>query len=414
LTVDVSTKSDAKSLNIQLFWFIFELRVKLMEKNYIDLGSSILYRCNQKYYDKLLSDYGLGYSQFVFLSSIYQAEGIQMNELAANGSFDKGSITKAIAKLEEMDYVRVENSEDDKRTKKWYTTKKTRDLMPKLYQLRQEWVNYLLQDLNDEERRDYFALMNKILSKATEYSTYEVDDEDIKFYGIQKLTLLDFPGNMAATVFTGGCNFRCPFCHNKQLVFLNHNETEISKQEILDYLNDRKKILDGVAITGGEPLLQPGIQSFLKDVRKIGMKIKLDTNGTFFEKLKEIVEEGLVDYVAMDIKNEKSKYSETIGLENFNIKNVEKSVEYLMHQDKVDYEFRTTVTKEYHENTNFKKIGEWIQGAKHYYLQNFEDHGSCIKEGLHPVEKEQLIKMKEVIKPFIPNVEIRGIDEGEN
>ena len=384
-----------------------------MGKNYIDLGSAILDRCNQKYYDKVLSEYGLGYSQYTFLSSIYENEGMAMNELAANGSYDKGSITKAIAKLEEMGFVKIENSEEDKRTKKLFTTQKTKDLMPKLYLIRQEWVNYLTSDLAEEEKNVYSSVMDKLLVKAKEYSNTTLVSEDIHFYGLQKLTLLDYPGKMAATVFTGGCNFKCPFCHNKQLVFLNQNEDEIPVSEVLDYLNERKKILDGVCVTGGEPLLHEGLENFLREVRKTGLKIKLDTNGSNAKKLKRVVEEGLVDYVAMDIKNEKAKYPLTIGLENFKVSDVEESVKFLM-EGHVDYEFRTTLVKEFHEDTDFKKVGEWLKGAKHYYLQNFEDHGTCISSGLHALEKEDILKIKETLIPYVEEIKVRGIEEEEN
>lgn len=383
-----------------------------MGKNYLDLESSVLYRCNQKYYDKVLSEYKLGYSQFIFLSSIFENEGMMMNELAVNGSFDKGSITKAIAKLEDMGFVRIENSEDDKRTKKLYTTQKTRDLMPKLLLMRQDWVNYLSSDLSEEDIDNYTKVMDKLLIKAREYNSAEVENDDVKFYGLQKLTLLDFPGKMAATVFTGGCNFRCPFCHNKGLVYLNSQEQEISEEEILNYLKSRQKILDGVCVTGGEPLLQKGIEDFLRKVRETGLKIKLDTNGTYFEKLKNIIEEGLVDYVAMDIKNTKELYAETTGLEKVDIKSVEKSVAYLK-ENHVDYEFRTTLVKEFHEHADFTKIGEWLKGAKHYYLQSFVDHGTCIQEGLHALEVDEIIKIKETLAPYVEQIEIRGIDEGE-
>jgi len=381
-----------------------------MAKNYIDLDSSVLYRCNQKYYDKVLSEYDLGYSQFVFLASIYEQEGITMSELAANGSFDKGSITKAIQKLIDMDFVHIENSEDDKRSKKLYTTEKTRELMPKLYLVRQEWVSYLTNDLTEDEKLAYNIITDKLLVKAREYAKTNLSNEEIKFYGFQKLTLLDYPGNMAATVFTGGCNFRCPFCHNKQLVYLSQNEVEISKDEILTYLKQRKNVLDGLCISGGEPLLHEGIVQFIKEVKSIGLKIKLDTNGTNFEKLKYLIDEKLVDYVAMDIKNEKKLYPLTVGLENFDTKEIEKSVEYLK-LGKVDYEFRTTIVKEYHEDTNFEEVGKWLNGTENYYLQNIEDHGSCIKEGLHEIGEEKLIEIRNQLKKYIKNVSIRGLDE---
>lgn len=382
-----------------------------MGKNYLDLESSTLYRCNQKYYDKVLNEYNLGYSQFIFLTSIFENEGMMMNELASNGCFDKGSITKAIAKLEDMGFVRVENSEDDKRTKKLFTTQKTRDLMPKLYKIRQEWLSYLSSELNQEEIESYTKIMDKLLLKAKEYGNTDLSNEQVKFYGLQKLTLLDFPGRMAATLFTGGCNFRCPFCHNKGLVFLNGQE-EISVDEIFKYLYSRNKILDGVCITGGEPLLQEGIEDFLRELRKTGLQIKLDTNGTYFDKLKRIIDEGLVDYVAMDIKNSKELYPKTTGLEKVPIENIEKSVAYLK-ENHVDYEFRTTLVKEFHEDTDFKKVGEWLKGAKRYYLQSFVDHGTCIEEGLNALDKKQIIEIKNTVAPYVEHVEIRGIEEGE-
>jgi len=383
-----------------------------MGKRFIDLDSAVLDRCNQKYYDKKLIEFGIGYTQFVLLSKVYENEGMMMNELAICGSYDKGTVTKAIAKLEELGLITLENSEEDKRAKKLYTTSKTKDLMPKLYQIRQEWLNYLSSEMTDEEENLISKIFDKIVLKAREYSNAEIRSEEIHFYGIQKLTLLDYPGKMAATVFTGGCNFRCPFCHNKNLVFLSQSETEIPKQEILDYLKQRKNLLDGVCVTGGEPMLHEGLEEFLKEVKSYGLSVKLDTNGTNSTKLKDLVDKGLVDYVAMDIKNEKDKYPETVGLNNYQLNEIEKSVNYLK-EGHVDYEFRTTLVKEYHENTDYKKLGELVKGCPNYYLQNFEDHGSCIKEGLHALEVEKIKEIKEALIPYVNNISIRGIDEEE-
>ena len=382
----------------------------MSEKNYLSFDSSILYRCNQKYFDKLLSEYELGYTHMMLLTEIYESEGISMNELAFRGVFDKGTITKSIQKLEQLGYVTIENSEQDKRSKLLYTSEKAQDIMPKLYQLRSEWNSYLSNELSGEELEAYNKAQAKLIEKAREYSRVEMDASDIKFYGLQKLTLLDYPGNMAATVFTGGCNFRCPFCHNRSLVFLNENETEISQDDILDYLSKRNKVLDGVCISGGEPLLHEGIKDFIIKVRNLGLKVKLDTNGSNFEALRKLIEEKLVDYVAMDIKNSPSKYSKTVGLANFDLSEVEKSKNYLL-KNNVDYEFRTTVVKEFHEVDDFKEIGKWIKGAKRYFLQNFEDHGTCIEEGLNPVEKDDLTQMKNVVESYVDCVQIRG-EEG--
>ena len=382
----------------------------MSEKNYLSLDSSILYRCNQKYFDKLLSEYELGYTHMLLLTEIYEEEGISMNELALRGVFDKGTITKSIQKLEQLGYVSIENSETDKRSKLLYTSEKAQEIMPKLYQLRSDWNSYLSTELTSDELDIYNEAQAKLIKKAREYANVETQTDEIKFYGLQKLTLLDYPGNMAATVFTGGCNFRCPFCHNRSLVFLNENDSEISQDDIIEYLSLRGKVLDGICLTGGEPLLHAGTKNFIKKVRDIGLKVKLDTNGSNFEALKELIDEKLVDYVAMDIKNCPTKYSQTIGLVNFDLSEVEKSKNYLL-ENHVDYEFRTTVVKNFHNLEDIEELGKWIKGAKHYYLQNFEDHGTCIEEGLSAVEEDDLKKMKQVVEPYVEYVKIRGIEE---
>ena len=381
----------------------------MSEKNYQSLDSSILYRCNQKHFDKLLSKYEIGYTQLMLLTKIYESEGISMNELATMGVFDKGTITKSIQRLEQLLYVHVENSEVDKRSKLLFTTDKAREIMPELYKIRSEWNSYLSSGLTQEELDVYNRVQASLIEKAREYTT-EFDDEGIKFYGLQKLTLLDYPGMMASTVFTGGCNMRCPFCHNRSLVFLNENDSEISAADIIDYLENRCKVLDGVCISGGEPTLHKGLKDFIRKIRSLGLKVKLDTNGSNFEVLKELVEEGLLDYVAMDIKNCPEKYPETVGFESYDIGEIEKSKNYLL-EGHVDYEFRTTVVKEFHDIDDIRKIGEWIKGARRYFLQNFEDHGTCIQSGLGEVGVETLEQMSETVRPYVENVEIRGVKE---
>lgn len=225
--------------------------------------------------------------------------------------------------------------------------------------------------------------------------------------GFQKLTLLDYPGKTACTVFTGGCNYRCPFCHNAGLVTKLDTEI-ISEGEVLSHLKKRQGILDGVAISGGEPLLQGDIEEFLQKIKELGYSIKLDTNGSFPDKLKSIIDKGLCDYVAMDIKNSKERYNETIGIDNFDISLMEKSVEILRDSD-VDFEFRTTVTKNFHTMEDIEKIGEWIKGTEKYYLQNFVDSGNLIDSNVEGVSKEEMKLMLERIKKYVPTAEIRGL-----
>ncbi|MBQ3962741.1 MAG: anaerobic ribonucleoside-triphosphate reductase activating protein [Erysipelotrichaceae bacterium] len=381
----------------------------MSENNFLSLDSSVLYRCNQKHFDKLLDKYAIGYTHLILLTQIYESEGISMNELAMRGVYDKGTITKSIQRLEQLSYVRIENSEVDKRAKLLFTTDKTQEIMPDLYRIRSEWYSHLSSDISASELDTYNSVLKRLVEKARQYSA-EPDEESIRFYGLQKLTLLDYPGNMAATVFTGGCNFRCPFCHNRSLVFLNENDSEIANEDIFDFLKSRNKILDGICITGGEPLLHKGITAFIKRVRDLGLKVKLDTNGSNFEALKRLIDEKLVDYVAMDIKNSPEKYAMTIGLENYDLSEIEKSKNYLL-ENHVDYEFRTTIVREFHEPEDLRKIGEWIRGAKHYYLQNFEDHGTCIQAGLGEVDLHTLETMKRIAGEYVEHIEIRGIKE---
>ncbi len=230
----------------------------------------------------------------------------------------------------------------------------------------------------------------------------------MKINGFQKMTLLDYPGKVACTIFTGGCNFRCPFCHNALLVTEIDPTTLIDENYIIDFLKKRVGLLDGVCITGGEPLLQDGIEDFIKTIKDLGFSVKLDTNGSFPDKLKFLVNNNLVDYVAMDIKNSLEKYPLTVDIKNYDTKKIKTSIEFLM-QNKIPFEFRTTVVKEFHNVNDIENIAKVINGTKNYYLQNFEDRGNLIGENLHSVSKETLLKMKESASKFIQNVEIRGV-----
>ena len=230
----------------------------------------------------------------------------------------------------------------------------------------------------------------------------------MKLYGLQKLTLLDFPEKVACTVFLGGCNLRCPFCHNSVLVFPEPEDETMTEDEFFRFLDKRAGVLDGVAVTGGEPLLTPEVLPFLERIKEKGLAVKLDTNGSFPKRLREAVESGLVDYVAMDIKNSPEKYAATCGLPVFDLSKVQESVRFLM-GGKIPYEFRTTVVDEFHEAADMEAIGRWIAGARAYYLQNFVDSGACIREGLHAKTPEDLHLFRSLLAKYVPNTQLRGI-----
>lgn len=227
--------------------------------------------------------------------------------------------------------------------------------------------------------------------------------------GLEKMSLVDYDGFVSATVFTGGCNFRCPFCHNSSLVLDSANLPVLSVEEVLSYLKKRKGLLDGVCVSGGEPTLNKDLPDFIRNLKDIGYSVKLDTNGTNPDMIKLLFEQNLIDYVAMDIKNSQSDYAEIIGFSNYNLQNVIKSVDFLMNSG-INYEFRTTLIKEFHSKQNIIDISKWIKGANKYFLQKFKDTGSCIKSNLSPIDKDTAIDFQNVLTQTIPNTFLRGYD----
>lgn len=226
----------------------------------------------------------------------------------------------------------------------------------------------------------------------------------MKISGLQKLSLVDYTEHTACTIFTSGCNFACPFCHNSSLVY--SKAEEIKETKVLEYLAKRKNILDAVCVSGGEPTLQKDLYEFIVKIKNMGYKVKLDTNGTNFEILKKLIEDKLIDYVAMDIKNTFEKYPLTTNC-SVNIEFIKKSINYLMSSD-IDYEFRTTLVSEYHNVEDIKSISQMLSGAKKYYLQKFVDNNNCISSGLHEIPKSQAITFQNILKTTISNTYLRG------
>ena len=227
--------------------------------------------------------------------------------------------------------------------------------------------------------------------------------------GLQKLTLLDYPGRVACTVFTGGCNLRCPFCHNASLVLPEKLGEFMNEEEFFSFLKKRQGVLEGVAITGGEPLLQKDMPAFLGRIRELGFSVKLDTNGCYPDKLMEIVSAGLVDRVAMDIKNSPELYGATVGIPGFDMKAVERSKDFLM-EDRVEYEFRTTAVKGLHTEESIAEAAKWIEGAAEYYLQQFKNSGELLNgAGLGSFDEDEMKGLLKAAAEFVPTVQLRGI-----
>ena len=230
--------------------------------------------------------------------------------------------------------------------------------------------------------------------------------------GLQKMTLLDYPGKVACTVFLQGCNFRCPFCHNSEL--LPHGGEELmSSEEFVAFLRSRKGLLDGVCVSGGEPTLCPELEELLRGIKELGFAVKLDTNGARPDVLKKLVEGGLVDYVAMDVKNSPARYAATAGLPRMELDGVEESLKYLL-SGAVEYELRTTVVEQLHDEESIKSMGEWLlslgegKKAAKLFLQSFVDRDTVVFSGLSAAEKERMTEYAGLLSPCAVEVIIRN------
>lgn len=226
--------------------------------------------------------------------------------------------------------------------------------------------------------------------------------------GLAKLTLLDYPGRTAATVFLAGCNMRCPFCHNAPLVTDADGAERIDEHTLRAFLRKRMGLLDGICVTGGEPTLRPDLPELLRMIKEYGYAVKLDTNGTSPRRLAALIDAGLVDYVAMDIKNSPAKYPQTVGVPDFDITPVRESVA-LLSGGLADCEFRTTAVAGLHTEEDFESIGDWLFGAKRYYIQNFVDSGALIAPGTRGCDRGQMHRFLKAVRKYIPKAELRGM-----
>ncbi|HBI74169.1 MAG TPA: anaerobic ribonucleoside-triphosphate reductase activating protein [Lachnospiraceae bacterium] len=231
----------------------------------------------------------------------------------------------------------------------------------------------------------------------------------MQIHGFNKTTLLDYPQHLAATIFLGSCNMRCPFCHNSSLVLHPDSIPAIPTEEVLSYLAKRRGILEGVCITGGEPTVNPDLPDLIKEIKALGLKVKLDTNGSNPSLLKALVEDKLIDYVAMDIKNSRENYGLSVGIKEYNTNKINDSITYLL-TSPIAYEFRTTIVKEHHTSEDIRSIGQWISGAKAYYLQSYKDSGEILSPGLSSHTKDTLLSFVKLLTPYVEKVELRGVD----
>lgn len=372
------------------------------------LNISVLYRNIQKYFDHVLAPFEIGAGQVIILMVINENTGITMQEVSQLCEIDKGTCTKSVGRLMDQGYVQMRVDEKDRRIRRLYTTDKAAEIVRKLYDYRNQYRHFLSHnaDFNMFEKE-----LDIICDNARNSLEEEREETHIRIGNFEKLDLRRSSEGLSARIEMSGCSWKCPYCNRRNLVYIPENTTYISPEEVISYLKKRSKILDEVTISGGEPLMQAELGKFLRLIKKEGYRIRLETSGNRSELLKEYCDDGLIDFVSMDIKNSPEKYAETAGMDKdtFSVHNVEESMEYLK-QNTVPYEFVTTVIRNYHSLDDLLAIAEWIGPVDHYYLQQFRSGDSVIRQGLQSYTSTEMADMIKEIQKIIPNVRLRGFE----
>ncbi|MCR5795261.1 MAG: anaerobic ribonucleoside-triphosphate reductase activating protein [Solobacterium sp.] len=379
------------------------------DSNFI-LNLSVLYRNTMKYFDRALAPYDIGSGQLIFLILINENEGISMQEVTKLSEVDKGTTTKSIQRLIDQGYVKTVPDEKDRRIKRLYTAERAADVMRDIYEMRNTYRAKIRDGMDFEKLEE---LMAQVCVNTREKLDPDADYAGMRIGRFDKMSLTDYPETVSCTVYMSGCCMKCPYCSSRDLVFIPEDTSFVSPDEVLRYLEKRRKLLDAVCLSGGEPLMQKDTGRLLSEIRKMGYKVKIDTCGMFPDRMKELIDEGLVDYIAMDIKNCREKYALTAGMseDRFSMDTIGQSVSLLMNSD-IDYEFRTTVVRELHTEDDLLKIAEWIRGCRRYYLQPFKNTGNLIQNGFSSYNDQEMIRLKEAVRAVIPDVRLRDVVSG--
>jgi pyruvate formate lyase activating enzyme len=378
-----------------------------MKDSRISLDLSVLYRLNQRYYDNALSQYDLGYTQMIFILLIFENEGISFNNLAKAGSFDKGTVTKSIQKLEENGFVTVRVSDNDKRNKEVYTTDKCKQLVPQLYQIKNDWFNYVSEALSEEEKDVYVNASKKLIESALNREAYRGGEQELKIYRMDKSSFKAYEGYLSAILYVGGCPYRCPTCNFSHLVFLNEGVNSMPLEDITSFLKQRKDRLDAVVLKGSDPFAYADLDAFLRQLKRLGYKIKIHTDGHNYLKMKELCEEKLIDYLCLEIKNQPERYASSMGMNSMDLDDLNHSIEYLI-KGKIDYDLTLVVSDDLIAEKDIVELAKWIKGAKRLYLVPYERSENAIDSKICGTSIETLNKYKKLLSDSIEEVIIRG------
>ncbi|MBW9212950.1 MULTISPECIES: anaerobic ribonucleoside-triphosphate reductase activating protein [Terrabacteria group] len=365
-----------------------------MEDNYL-LALSLLYRNTKKYFDHSLSQYNLGWGQVLPLLMVNEHAGITMQELTQRSVVDKGTTSKVVQNLLDNGYLKVKIDEQDRRVKHLYTTSKASDIISSIYHYRQEYGQSLAKDVDFS----HFLEELTIVMKNSEANDKE-EDKDFQSLRIGKYKNLDlgnYPDKVSATIYLSGCNLKCPFCNQKDLVFLPQEANLLDVTEVLEDLKSRTIFLEAVCISGGEPCQQEALIPFLVEIKKLGLSVKLETNGTFPYVLESLIQRKLVDYIQLDWKNASRKIPETVGLlaRDVPIRRMKESLK-LVQCSGIPYEIHTTLVKAFHGKKDVKQMYKELEGDKHWKLYPFRQSNQVIQKDLVEWSEEEWEKISHV------------------
>ena len=304
-----------------------------------------------------------------------------------------------------MGYVNINTSQKDKRVKELYTTSLTKKNISEIYGIRRDWWHHITQDLTPQEIEIFSKYYQTLSNHARTYA--DLEQTDLQFYELKKLSLSDYDSHLCCSLYTGGCNLKCPGCIVSNLVFLKENLYPISSEEISSFLKSHRKNIDGIYISGGEPLMHEGILPFLKYAKSLDFKIKLQTNGLFYERLKEIIENNLIDCVRLDIKNAPDEYAKSCGVDDIDLDSIDHSLR-LLKQNRIENEVSITLIEEFHNKKNIQKLAKWLKGIQRLVLIPYKNCPTSMSQSLHAPNKEDALKYKQMLEKNIQNVTIKG------
>ena len=365
------------------------------------INLSVLYRNTQKYFDRVLAKYDIGSGQLLFLLMIYENDGITMQEITRRSEVDKGTTTKSISRLIEQGYVEARVDEKDRRVRHLHTAGPASRIMADIYDYRAR-CRGILGDGCD------FAAFEAMLAQVTDNSRKGLSErsplEEVRIGAFTKLTMRDVPGKTACRIDLAGCCFRCPWCNKKDLVFLPEKKEYISPETVMEFLKKRIGILDAVVVSGGEPLVQEGLLPLLEMIKEMGYPVYLETCGYEPQRLKEAIDRGLVDHVAMDVKNSRELYARTVGVNESSLDHsrIEEAVNILL-AGNIPYEFRTTLIHEFHDEDSLMALAQSLHGAKKWVLRNYMETDGVIQPGFTPFETDEAENLCRKLQKTVPN-----------